>query len=178
MVLSTPAALLGGLACLSQFGAALAATVTYNWNITWVRANPDGAFERPVMGINGQWPLPVVNLTKGDRLVANVRNQLGNQTTSMHWHGLFQNGTNFMDGPQGVTQCGIAPGSSMTYNFTVNHNPDILVSYDADCLRSSNLGPTGIIRTHMGSIPMDYDKYCMSTIRRILTKTNLMKKSR
>ncbi|TKX22821.1 iron transport multicopper oxidase FET3 [Elsinoe australis] len=122
MVLSTPAALLGGLACLSQFGAALAATVTYDWNITWVRANPDGAFERPVMGINGQWPLPVVNLTKGDRLVANVRNQLGNQTTSMHWHGLFQNSTNFMDGPQGVTQCGIAPGSSMTYNFTVEQS--------------------------------------------------------
>jgi iron transport multicopper oxidase len=31
--------------------AALAATVTYNWDITWVNANPDGAFERPVIGM-------------------------------------------------------------------------------------------------------------------------------
>lgn len=38
----------------------------------------------------------------------------------MHFHGLFQNGTNDMDGPVGVTQCAIAPGSSMTYNFTID----------------------------------------------------------
>lgn len=31
--------------------AALAATVTYNWDITWVEANPDGALERPVIGM-------------------------------------------------------------------------------------------------------------------------------
>jgi iron transport multicopper oxidase len=30
-------------------------TVTYDWNVTWVNANPDGQFERRTMGINGQW---------------------------------------------------------------------------------------------------------------------------
>jgi iron transport multicopper oxidase len=53
-----------------------AATVTLDWNITWVRANPDGMAERPVMGINGQWPLPLLNFTKGDRVIANVHNQV------------------------------------------------------------------------------------------------------
>ena len=43
--------------------------------------------------------------------------QLGNQSTSLHFHGLFQNGTNAMDGPVGVTQCDIPPGESMTYDF-------------------------------------------------------------
>ena len=38
----------------------------------------------------------------------------------MHWHGLFQNGTNQMDGPVGVTQCNIPPGHRMTYDFTVD----------------------------------------------------------
>lgn len=105
---------------LSQvFGGALADTLTYDWNITWVTANPDGLKDRPVIGINGQWPLPVLNFTKGDRIVANVHNQLGNQSTSIHWHGFFQNGTNYMDGPQGVTQCGISPNATFTYNFTV-----------------------------------------------------------
>lgn len=53
-----------------------AAIITYDWNITWVNANPDGMAERPVMGINGQWPLPLLNITKGDRVIANVRNQV------------------------------------------------------------------------------------------------------
>lgn len=30
---------------------ALAATVTYNWDITWVEANPDSALLRPVIGM-------------------------------------------------------------------------------------------------------------------------------
>jgi len=98
-----------------------AATINYEWNITWVTANPDGQFERPVMGINGQWPLPLLNFTKGDRIIATVNNQLGNQSTSMHFHGFFQNGTNDMDGPVGVNQCGIPPGSTFVYNFTVRH---------------------------------------------------------
>ncbi|KZP06185.1 multicopper oxidase [Athelia psychrophila] len=35
-----------------------------------------------------------------------------------HWHGIFQNGTNEMDGAAFVNQCPIAPGSSFNYNFT------------------------------------------------------------
>lgn len=35
---------------------AQAAVVTYNWNITYVTANPDGLKERRVVGVNGQYP--------------------------------------------------------------------------------------------------------------------------
>jgi iron transport multicopper oxidase len=96
-----------------------ATTHIFDWNITWVYANPDGLAPRPVIGINNQWPLPLINISQGDRIVAKVTNGLGNMTTSMHWHGLFQNGTNHMDGPPGVTQCEIPVGGSVTYNFTV-----------------------------------------------------------
>lgn len=99
-----------------------AATIRLDWNITWVLANPDGLQERSVIGINGQWPPPVLNFTKGDRIVANVYNGLGNESTSIHWHGMYQNGTNYMDGAPGVTQCQIAPGATMIYNFTVRSN--------------------------------------------------------
>ena len=34
---------------------AFAKTVTYNFDIGWVTAAPDG-FSRQVIGINGQWP--------------------------------------------------------------------------------------------------------------------------
>lgn len=101
---------------------AVCATINYDFNVTWVWANPDGAFARSVIGINEQWPLPVINVTVDDTVIINVHNALGNQSTSLHFHGLFQNGTNHMDGVSQVTQCAITPGSSYTYNFTV-HQP-------------------------------------------------------
>ncbi|KAH7413299.1 Cupredoxin [Cadophora sp. MPI-SDFR-AT-0126] len=118
-----------------------AKTVTYDFNITWVTANPDGIFARPVIGINNAWPLPVMTATLGDQVVVNVNNQLGNQSTSLHFHGLFQNGTNAMDGPSFVTQCPIPAGSSFTYNFTVCANQSGTYWY-----HSHNLGqyPDGL----------------------------------
>lgn len=53
------------------------ATVHYDWNVGWVKANPDGMAERSVIGINGQWPLPLLNITKGDRVIVNLHNQVG-----------------------------------------------------------------------------------------------------
>lgn len=97
-----------------------AATVTYDFDIGWVRANPDGQADRPVIGINGQWPIPVMEVNVGDRVVVNVLNSLGNQSTSLHFHGLFMNGTTMMDGPAQVSQCAIAPGLRFTYDFEVN----------------------------------------------------------
>jgi iron transport multicopper oxidase len=34
-------------------------------------------FERPTIGINGQWPLPIMTATVNDTVVVNVINQLG-----------------------------------------------------------------------------------------------------
>jgi FtsP/CotA-like multicopper oxidase with cupredoxin domain len=97
-----------------------AGTVTYDLNVTWTYGNPDG-FTRSVIGINGEWPPPTLHVTKGDTVVLNVHNQLGNQSTSVHVHGIFQNGTTNMDGAAMVSQCPIPPGSSMVYNFTVGN---------------------------------------------------------
>ena len=111
-----------GIAALISFQSCQAKTVTYDWNVTWTTANPDGMYDRKVVGINGQWPLPVVEVDKGDRLIVDMNNGLGDKNTSIHWHGMYQNGTNNMDGPAMVTQCPITPGESYTYDFTVNQN--------------------------------------------------------
>lgn len=102
------------------FSIAQCATKTYDFEVSWVSANPDGLQERSVIGINGQWPIPTINVTKGDQLIVNVKNSLGNESTSLHFHGLYQNGTTHMDGPAQVTQCAILPGNTFTYNFTVS----------------------------------------------------------
>ncbi|KFY04044.1 hypothetical protein V490_00014 [Pseudogymnoascus sp. VKM F-3557] len=112
--LSALPALLVALPALVQ-----AATVTYDFNITWVTANPDGQFDRPTIGINGAWPLPIITANVNDTIIVNVENQLGNQTTTLHFHGLYMNGTTHMDGPMQVSQCGIPDGHKFTYNFTI-----------------------------------------------------------
>jgi Multicopper oxidase len=80
---------------------ASAATLNYNWDITWVQANPDGRLTRPVIGINGKWPNPPIIANLGDNVVVTVNNKLGNESTTIHWHGLFQVGNNNNDGPPG-----------------------------------------------------------------------------
>ncbi len=65
---------------------ALAKVVTYNFNIGWISAAPDGV-TRPVIAINGQFPLPTINVTVGDHVVINTVNNLGNTSATLHFHG-------------------------------------------------------------------------------------------
>ncbi|KAK7517597.1 iron transport multicopper oxidase FET3 precursor [Phyllosticta citriasiana] len=97
-----------------------ATSVTFDWNITWSTADPDRQHKRQVIGINNQWPPPPMVVTKGDNVIVNVNNQLVNESTSLHFHGIYMTGTPHMDGPVGASQCAIAPGSSFTYHFTAN----------------------------------------------------------
>jgi iron transport multicopper oxidase len=105
---------------LSLFSTAFAGLVNLNWSIRWVNANPDGRVLRAVIGINGQWPCPTINANVGDLVTIQVTNNLGNETTSLHFHGLYQTGSNDMDGPVKVNQCPIPRGDSFTYTFFVS----------------------------------------------------------
>lgn len=97
----------------------LAATVTYDFDIGWVTANLDGKADRPVIGINGHWPVPATEVNDSDRLVVSVLNSLGNQSTSLHFHDLFMKGSTHINGPVQVSQCAIAPDSRFIYDFVV-----------------------------------------------------------
>ncbi|GEQ66685.1 hypothetical protein JCM33374_g348 [Metschnikowia sp. JCM 33374] len=96
-----------------------AETHTWYYKAGWVNHNPDGTFARPVIGFNNSWPLPVLRVKKGDRVNFYLTNGFTDRNTTLHFHGMFQNGTSQMDGPEMVTQCPIAPGDTMLYNFTV-----------------------------------------------------------
>ena len=65
-------------AVLGLLAAVDAATVTHDFNVTWVTSNPDGLFERPTIGINGQWPVPQITAAVGDNVEIRVHNLLGN----------------------------------------------------------------------------------------------------
>ncbi|KAL1883836.1 hypothetical protein VTK73DRAFT_7624 [Phialemonium thermophilum] len=91
----------------------------YDWVIQEIVANPDGVF-RPMLTVNGKFPGELIRCNEGDTIVVNVRNEATN-ATALHWHGLFQNGTNWMDGTPGVTQCPIAPGGRFRYEFKIEN---------------------------------------------------------
>ncbi|EJT99732.1 multicopper oxidase 2A [Dacryopinax primogenitus] len=80
---------------------------------------PD-TFARPMLVVNGTYPGPTLLANQNDRLIITVYNQLPNVSTAIHWHGLYQNTTPFYDGTHGISQCGIPPGQSLVYNFTLN----------------------------------------------------------
>ncbi|KAK7977807.1 multicopper oxidase [Apiospora saccharicola] len=100
-LLIASAAWLSVLSTLSE-----AATVTYDFDVAWA--------------LTASGPSPQITCNIGDRVVVHVTNSLGNQSTSLHFHGLFQNGTTHMDGPPQVSQCDIPPGHKLTYDFTVD----------------------------------------------------------
>ena len=89
----------------------------YNWTLRETELNPDGVW-RPMLLINNQFPGPLIEVNEHDTIRVTVNNQMTN-STAMHWHGIYQNGTNSMDGTVGITGCPIAPGLSFTYEFKV-----------------------------------------------------------
>ncbi|KAH8662594.1 multicopper oxidase-domain-containing protein [Xylariales sp. PMI_506] len=91
---------------------------SYEWNITRQVIAPDG-YEKPVILINDQFPGPLVEANWGDWIEVKVTNNIEStdEGTAIHWHGFLQEGTPFMDGVPGVSQCPIPPGSSFTYKF-------------------------------------------------------------
>ncbi|KAK7434374.1 ferroxidase fet3 [Stygiomarasmius scandens] len=99
---------------------ALAGVKELWWNVTYVEnASPDGLFERRVIGVNNTWPPPPMDVNTTDSLLVHVTNSLDIPTT-LHHHGMFFNSTSWMDGAQGVSECGIPPGESFDYLVPIN----------------------------------------------------------
>lgn len=91
----------------------------YEFNISHALAAPDGVY-KPMILANGQSPGPLIEANMGDTLRIKVNNLMPNTTTSIHWHGINQYNTTWMDGVAGISQCGIPAGDgTWTYEFTL-----------------------------------------------------------
>lgn len=82
------------------------------WNIL-----PEVAVE--AYAYNRQVPGPRLQVTEGDHVRINFRNDLPESTT-VHWHGLIL--PNEMDRPAKVPQALVPPGGSYTYEFDVGQS--------------------------------------------------------
>lgn len=80
--------------------------------------NPDGSpGTREVQLINGQYPGPLIRAKWGDTLIINVKNDMKDNGTGIHWHGIRQLNSCQHDGVPGVTECPIAPGKTRQYRW-------------------------------------------------------------
>lgn len=71
---------------------------------------------RTIMTVNRMLPGPSIQVCKGDIVSITVSNDFHlSETTSIHWHGLLQRQTPYMDGVSMVTQCPILPHTSFRY---------------------------------------------------------------
>lgn len=95
-------------------------TVEYNFVISNTTVAPDGV-ERIGLVVNGQMPGPLIEANWGDTIIVHLENQLQDNGTSIHFHGMRQLGSNEMDGVPSITQCALAPGEKMTYTFVAEN---------------------------------------------------------
>lgn len=57
----------------------------------------------------------------GDTIIVDVVNRMMGESTSIHWHGMHQRDTPYMDGVPFITQCPIPPHTTFRYTFTADH---------------------------------------------------------
>ncbi|XP_052239181.1 uncharacterized protein LOC127850289 isoform X9 [Dreissena polymorpha] len=77
----------------------------------------DGASSRLVITINGQFPGPRIETYVDQTLNVKIVNKLHTDSVTVHFHGVHQKGTPWMDGVAFITQCPILPGQTFTHVF-------------------------------------------------------------
>ncbi|KAJ7438294.1 Cupredoxin [Mycena galericulata] len=114
--------ILSSLFILSALSGTYAAGPSASIEVVNKAISPDG-YSRTAVLADGLFPGPLITGKKRDRFQLNIVDKLTEEDmltdTSIHWHGLFQKGTNFMDGPAYVNQCPITTGHSFLYDFQV-----------------------------------------------------------
>lgn len=63
----------------------------------------------------------ILQVCLGDRIIVDIINNMPGRGISIHWHGIFQQGSQFMDGVPMVTQCSIHESDIFRYDFYANN---------------------------------------------------------
>lgn len=106
--------------CVFSSSWALAAVKEYHLTIDEGMVNVTGKPLKRIT-VNGKFPAPLLEFEEGDDAVIHVHNNLKNQDSSLHWHGLLLPG--LMDGVPGFNGFkGIKPNADFVYRFKVRQN--------------------------------------------------------
>lgn len=91
-------------------------TRKYKFVVSYRDIAPDGVTRKGLV-VNGAFPGPTIEANWGDWIEVDVENKLGDEGTTIHWHGILQKGTPWFDGVPSTSQCPITPGKTLIYRF-------------------------------------------------------------
>lgn len=151
----------------------------YDWKIEWystmskacfncpsnetdcdrIHCIPANGVERAVMTINRMLPGPSIQVCENDEIVVNVFNNLRlSESTSLHWHGILQKDTPFMDGVGMITQCPISPHTKFQYVYKASNPGTHFWHSHSGLQRADGVFGSLIVRQHK-SKDVHFDKY-------------------
>ncbi|EDV98942.1 GH13325 [Drosophila grimshawi] len=78
--------------------------------------------QRSITVVNRMMPGPAIEVCEGDQIIVDVKNNLLGESTTIHWHGLHQKKTPYMDGVPHITQCPISPHATFRYSFPADNS--------------------------------------------------------
>ncbi|CAK9828077.1 Oxidoreductase OpS5 [Anthophora retusa] len=79
-------------------------------------------FEKTLIPINRRLPGPKIEVCLNDRIIVDVENAALGMEVTIHWHGIFQKGSQYYDGVPYLTQCPIPSSSTFRYDFIVENS--------------------------------------------------------
>ncbi|OAD62113.1 Laccase-5 [Eufriesea mexicana] len=82
---------------------------------------PGDGTQRIALTVNRMIPGPSIQVCEGDYIVVDVMNMLKSDSVTIHWHGLFQQGSPYYDGVPHLTQCPIIVQNTFRYQFYANN---------------------------------------------------------
>lgn len=141
------------LLCLLDVAFAGDPFVFYDWTVSYVAASPLGVKQK-VIGINGQFPGPIVNVTTNWNVVVNVKNDL-DEPLLMTWNGLQHRKNSWQDGVSG-TNCPIPAGWNWTYEFQVKDQIGSFFYFPSLNFQRAAGGCGGIIINNRDVIPVPF----------------------
>lgn len=108
--------------------------------------------------VNGSSPGPDIHLNVGDTLRLHVHNKMKTETTSIHFHGIFQRNSPWSDGAPSITQWPILPMNSFTYEFQVPDQMGTFFYHAHSGYQQSTLHGALIIHAKDFACPYQYDE--------------------
>ncbi|KAL9457127.1 hypothetical protein AB3S75_006212 [Citrus x aurantiifolia] len=127
--------------------------VFYDWTISYVTASPLGD-KQQVIGINGQFPGPILNVTTNWNVVVNVKNDL-DEPLLLTWNGVQHRKNSWQDGVLG-TNCPIPAGWNWTYQFQVKDQIGSFFYFPSLDFQRAAGGYGGIIINNRDVIPLPF----------------------
>ncbi|PSS09602.1 Monocopper oxidase-like protein [Actinidia chinensis var. chinensis] len=127
--------------------------VFYDWTVSYLTASPLGV-KQQVIGIEGQFPGPILNVTTNWNVVVNVKNNL-DEPFLLTWNGIQHRKNSWQDGVSG-TNCPILAGWNWTYQFQVKDQIGSFFYFPSLNFQRTSGGYGGIIVNNRDVIPLPF----------------------